>query len=443
MKKSFMCLLILILLLSFSLSAGGQSESGNEVKTITYLTPETDPTAVAMDEMIIARFEAAYPNTKVILDHADLNTVLPKISAQLRGGTAPDVAFFSPRYVNDMVAQNALVPLDDVFAQIGDITRNLVVPTVDGKVYDIPACTESICLYYRTDIFEEAGLEPPTTWEELKEVAKQLTVDTDGDGKIDQYGFGYCGAPGQLGFDFQAISWANGGNLFDENNEVDIDSPEAFGALEFLVEMKEFCPPGIENVDFPELGVQMASGKIAMARGNGRLLLHIERYNQELRGKLGNIAFPAGPMGDTPIVHACINDFVVFNTSKNVDVAKDFVSFYMADEQYLAFIKNATPGHALPVRKAIQDSPDYYAKNVANNNHINNYKDVIKHSIDLVNEYGVDYHMRFPGVVNPHYGKAYSSQIYGSELARAVSGKISAENALANIAEQWRLDYSE
>ena len=44
-------------------------------------------------------------------------------------------------------------------------------------------------MFYRTDLFEKAGLKPPTTVEEFVRVAKSLTADTNGDGKIDQWGF--------------------------------------------------------------------------------------------------------------------------------------------------------------------------------------------------------------------------------------------------------------
>ncbi len=42
--------------------------------------------------------------------------------------------------------------------------------------------------YYRTDLFQEKGLQPPTTWDEYLSAAQALTTDTDGDGNTDIWG---------------------------------------------------------------------------------------------------------------------------------------------------------------------------------------------------------------------------------------------------------------
>jgi multiple sugar transport system substrate-binding protein len=410
---------------------------------IVFLSPETSPEAIATDMEIIERFQTANPDITVTLDHADLNTLLPKLSAQLRAGTSPDVAFFSPRYVNDLVVQNALVELGDVFQEIGDLPEKLLVPTPDGKIYDIPAVTESIGLYYRTDLFEEAGLEPPKTWDEWLAAAEKLTVDKDGDGKIDQYGFGFCGDPNQLGFAFQSLTWSNGGNYFDAENRVTIDAPEVVEALEFLGKMSKFAPPGAENVKYTDLGVMFSQGLVATVRYPGRLLLHVERYGPELNGKVGFVPTPLGPKNNEQIIHACINDFVVINTGneETTEAAKKFVKFYMQDEQYLLFIRNATPGHALPVRASIKTSDDYYAPDEKNNNHLAKWKDTIQTSIEYVSTCGVDYHMRHKGVANPYYGRALSSPVYSQELVKFVVGETDAASALSAIAKDWREEF--
>jgi ABC-type glycerol-3-phosphate transport system substrate-binding protein len=73
-----------------------------------------------------------------------LEDVLPKLSAMLRAGTAPDVAWLSPRYMTSLVEQKFLVPMDDVFKKLGDIPRRLVTPNKEGEIYDIPAAWHGI-----------------------------------------------------------------------------------------------------------------------------------------------------------------------------------------------------------------------------------------------------------------------------------------------------------
>jgi multiple sugar transport system substrate-binding protein len=72
-------------------------------------------------------------------------------------------------------------------------------------------------MIYNKDMFEAAGLDPdafPTTWEELEEVAKALTVDTDGDGVIDQYGLGWpLGNEGNAVVRFYQLTYNFGGSI--------------------------------------------------------------------------------------------------------------------------------------------------------------------------------------------------------------------------------------
>lgn len=410
---------------------------------IVFLSPETSPEAIATDTEIIKMFEAANPDIKVTLDHADLNTLLPKLAAQLRAGTSPDVAFFSPRYVNDLVEQGALVELGDLFKAIGDIPETLLVPTTDGKIYEIPMVMELGGLYYRTDLFQEAGIEPPKTWDEWLAAAEKLTVDKDGDGKMDQYGFGFCGDPNQLGFDFQSLAWANGGNYFDAENRVSIDDPKVVTALEFLGKLQKFAPPGIENVKYADLGVMFSQGLVAMVRYPGRLLLHVARYGPELNGKIGFVPTPPGPDGDKSIIHACINDLVVFKTDhpEKIEAAKKFVKFYMDDEAYLYFIRHSTPGHALPVRESIKTDEAYYAPDPSNDDHLAKWKDLIRTAIDYGADYGIDYHMRHKGVSNQYYGRAVTSPVYNQELVKFVTGGADAATVLKTIAEDWREEF--
>ncbi len=55
----------------------------------------------------------------------------------------------------------------------------------------MPVLQSVVTYIYNVDLFKKAGLDPkapPETWAELEEAARKLTCDTDGDGKIDQWG---------------------------------------------------------------------------------------------------------------------------------------------------------------------------------------------------------------------------------------------------------------
>ena len=71
-------------------------------------------------------------------------------------------------------------------------------------------------LFYNKKLFEKAGLQPPKTWSEFVDTAKKLTKDTNGDGKIDQWGVAIEGASITESAHFAFIlGRQNGGELFD------------------------------------------------------------------------------------------------------------------------------------------------------------------------------------------------------------------------------------
>ncbi len=102
-----------------------------------------------------------------------------------------------------------LVELDPIIdasdIDLSDWPQTLLqdVSSWEGKLYRLPWGNDTEIFFYRTDFFEEAGVEPPKTWNELVEVAAALTQEEEG-----RYGIALCGAKnGVLGNDIQ--HWAN------------------------------------------------------------------------------------------------------------------------------------------------------------------------------------------------------------------------------------------
>jgi multiple sugar transport system substrate-binding protein len=432
--KKFLAVGLMMLVLVFA-AIGINSYSFAAPATITFLSPETDPSSIKVDNEIIAAFEKSHPGIQVKLTHASLNDVLPKLSAMLRAGTAPDLAYSSPKFVPPLVEQGQLVPLDDVFKKLGDIPKKFVTTNSKHKIYDIPAAMESRNLYYRKDMFAAAGIKPPTTFDEWLAAAKALTKDTNGDGKTDQYGISLTGAPPETSYDLSCILWANGAELFDAKLKVAIDSPKAIQTLEFIGKMKEFCPPGVANTTYKDVSVNFANGLVAMAVYPGRMMMNIDRYNPEIASKVGIVPIPYGPgnVAKKPVTHATLNNFIVFKTSKNVKAAKEFITFYMQDKQYLKFLVGSAPGHSLPVRNGWLNNTEYF-----NDPAIAKWKDNVKAEMDYSFKYGTDFLFRHPGVVDPYVGRATADPTFSREVNKFFAGETSAKQALTATASAWR-----
>lgn len=128
-----------------------------------------------------------------------------------------------------------------------------------GTTYGIANDSNTQLGFYRTDVFEEAGIEaPPETWDEVLAVAKELTVDTP-DGK--QYGFTTNGKRGIFSSTlFGQMLFSYGGNWLDENNAPTLTTPEAEAALSMIEKLMPYADPSVVNAGDNETINAMASG---------------------------------------------------------------------------------------------------------------------------------------------------------------------------------------
>ncbi|WP_287452807.1 ABC transporter substrate-binding protein [Leptolyngbya sp. UWPOB_LEPTO1] len=116
---------------------------------------------------------------------------MPKILAAVVGNAAPDMLWFAPMITGQLVELNALRSLDDFHPPVQAELDPALSDTTkfDGKTWSVPFSTNNVGIYYRPSLFKAAGVKAlPKTWSEFRTVAKQLTRDTNGDGKADRFG---------------------------------------------------------------------------------------------------------------------------------------------------------------------------------------------------------------------------------------------------------------
>ena len=104
---------------------------------------------------------------------------------------------------------------------------------VDGTLYALPSYTDAQFLYYRSDLLEEYGFDPPQTWDELVEQAQVILAGEDDD---TLQGFNYQGAAIEgANCTFLQPLWSGGGDWRDADGNITVDSPEGRQALGFLL----------------------------------------------------------------------------------------------------------------------------------------------------------------------------------------------------------------
>lgn len=125
-----------------------------------------------------------------------------------------------------MTAEPEAIPLNQFYENQLSFAR------YNEALFAMPYTTTVRVLYYNLDLFAEAGLteaDVPTTWSELKTIAKQLDK-VDNKGVIEQIGFD----PTYGNATFHGWLWQNGLDFFDENQLPVLDSPEHAEILQWI-----------------------------------------------------------------------------------------------------------------------------------------------------------------------------------------------------------------
>ena len=217
-------------------------------------------------------------------------------------------------WIGEFVAKNVLLPLDDVFdtdrLDPPDFhTAGWMAAHWGGRPYGVPSQTTPELLFYRTDWFAEAGLEPPHTTDAVLAAARHFHKPARG-----RYGIAWNAARGTaLGHQFLMtcadfgqpvvnLDPIAGGFAADTAARDDIvptiDTPLARDACDYLLELLQFSPPDILSMSWYERIRPYAAGKIAMAYGYTLLAPYFERDpGSPANGNTGFLPHPAGPQG--------------------------------------------------------------------------------------------------------------------------------------------------
>jgi ABC-type glycerol-3-phosphate transport system substrate-binding protein len=199
-------------------------------------------------------------------------------------------------------------------------------------------------LWCRTDLFGEAGLALPTTWDEYRAAAEKLTNTQRGI-------YGACFPAGRTwNTEIQAYTaiWQAGGFMFDDKLNVTLDTPEVRRAMTYYAEMCRFSPPDIGSYGFREASAAYTSGKSATTFYWGRVLSHLYQQAPELLAKTRTVHYPRGVR---QAVAFGWDEFVVYR-GRNSRAAMDYVKWMLQGPQMYAMMEPVI-AHVVPTRNSV------------------------------------------------------------------------------------------
>jgi multiple sugar transport system substrate-binding protein len=139
---------------------------------------------------LLPEFERAHPGIRVHVQQLPWTAAHEKLLTAFAGDATPDLCQLGNTWIPELVALNALEPLDqyatasaivhasDYFAGIWDTNR------VDGKLYGVPWYVDTRLVFYRRDVLQHAGFSaPPRSWQEWK----RMLAAVEKQGRPDRY----------------------------------------------------------------------------------------------------------------------------------------------------------------------------------------------------------------------------------------------------------------
>lgn len=329
--------------------------AADEQITLRFMSSETDPPSVEAYNQIIAAYEAEHPNIKVeleLINTDDLDTKLPTLIAT---GNPPDISQMDPQQVYPFATEGHLLMLDELADKIGrdDFLEGSLFE-VEGHLYHMPYAGAGSVNWIRSDLFEQYGVKIPTNKEELLEAAEKLTLDTNGDGEIDIYGFVEpAGTNRWTGHFLNMMRWQNGMNMTDCDFNPTMDNPETIAALQLYKDLAKFAPPGIGSYSYYESTDAIASGKAAMAPYMGRTLSYVAENAPDMLANIKAVPLIFGDKND--VTYGGWNVYVAFSASKHPEEAKDFLAYLTTGEKAALFLKTVQ-GHLVPPTHTLMES---------------------------------------------------------------------------------------
>ncbi|MVS98947.1 extracellular solute-binding protein [Devosia marina] len=231
-----------------------------------------------------------------------------------RPASAYDIIACDLPWFGDMVRHGRLRALDDLIVQSEMDTSDFLPDAMAsarrrGHQYGIPVLSTAELLVYRTDLLEEAGLEPPRTTSDALAVASALHAPERG-----RFGIAWNGGRGTaLGHTFMVTMAAHGqpivnlsqaadGFLPEDMSDADLrpmfDSEAAHVAADYLQSLLAVSPPGILSMTWYDRARAYTSGHAALAYAHTLLVNLFERDpNSPAYGKTGYLPQPTGLTG--------------------------------------------------------------------------------------------------------------------------------------------------
>lgn len=396
---------------------------------------QTDVIRAQVDECLVEM-----PGVTVEFEAVTLDTLYSRLLTALQRGDVPDIMNTTEGVVAFMESREALLPVTQIIDGIGrdDFRQsNLRAVSQDGEIWAIPDWALHQEVWYRQDLFEEAGLAIPRSWADLLAAAQALNEDTNGDGTIDRFGIAVPMARVQVAAQtFFQIFYSAGGTIFDpETGEYVFGNQRelAIESLQFMVDLFEAAsPPASVEWSYNDFRTGLVNDLVAMTNEWGAVVLIAAEQNPDMLANMSVFPFP-GPSADEPPVAALAGGYyyLMSRTDPEREAASTELLQCMFTPDRLAARTNSRPIFAIPATQSAFDSEVYTS---------NEYVQMFRPELETIfnDVMGNWYRYGSEAGMNPLTGQIEATSFVGDAIQNAALGRITVEAAIDEMDAQFR-----
>ena len=368
-------------------------------------------------EALRTQFQELHPNITIDFEDVPAEEATDRLTTRIAGGNPPDIAFMDQSAVVDFASRNALLELGPYAEQSAAVVvEDYVAAFLDAalweeKLYGLPMSGETTGLFYRTDLFEAAGIAgPPTTWEEFEAAAQALT-------NTDERTYGFITFATEAAYYWYPWLWQNGGELLSpDGTQIAFNSDAGKEAAEFYVRLADYSPADYLNSNSYDGRIAFAEGQVAMYVAGAWFAGTMMSEYPDITDLWSAAPLPERVRCATTVAG---DTLVIPATSQNHDASWKWIEFLSAPQNLLLLTQGTpeSPTTLLPTRTSLLENPDTFANNP------------VMQGFAQQMECGIT-----NAAPNPRYGEVES--ILNDALGRAIYGETDAATALDEAAQE-------
>lgn len=270
-----------------------QQDKALNVNVLAYNSSAIDPFTNTMVK------SCSKGDIKLNHEPTDFNGQVQKTTATLAGDQGTyDIVETYGFVIPQFSADKKLLPLDDLVEKYSDeygldqLNAEMKAGmSYDGKLYGLPMQAQMFIFAYRKDIFDKLGLEPPKTFEELRQTADKIKASGEMDYPLALPWL----ASADIVTAYDSVLGSLGTDLTDpESMTANLDSPASIKALGEMRSLLPYMDPEVTTFDQPAVQQQMYNGSAAMSvMFSGRMVDLTSAENSQFADKFAFAAPPA------------------------------------------------------------------------------------------------------------------------------------------------------